>query len=98
MFSIASNPVCICKGYQQLTEVAYQIKWNHMVATILPTDPHLTPTTLVGMVSIGQNSIFSEHGHVAYQIKWNHEMQRHGSKYFACLPPPPSHDPSGWGQ
>ena len=36
----------------------------------------------LGMGSIGQNSIFSEHGYVAYQIKGNHESQ-HGSKYVA---------------
>ena len=38
--------------------------------------------------SIGQNSIFPEHGHVAYQIKGNHSMQYHGSKYFAREPLP----------
>ena len=41
-----------------------------MEANILPADP-LPPT--LGMWSVGQNSIFSEHGHVAYQIKENQE-------------------------
>ena len=41
------------------------------------------------MRSIGQNSIFLEHGHVAYQNKGNHEMQQHGSKSFARRPPSP---------
>ena len=27
--------------------------------------------------------------------KGTHEMQQHGSKYFACRPPPPY--PKGWG-
>ena len=48
--------------------VANQIKGNHectnMVANILPADPQC-PHTL-GMMYIGQNSIFSGHGHVAY--------------------------------
>ena len=44
-------------------------KCSNMVANILPT---YSPTTL-GMLSIGQNSAFSEHGHVAYQIKGNYK-------------------------
>ena len=37
--------------------------------------PPQTPTPLtLGDCSIGQNSIFSEHGHVAYKVKGNHEI------------------------
>ena len=39
-----------------------------MVANILPAAP--LPPQPWKMRSIGQNSIFSEHGHVVYQIKW----------------------------
>ena len=71
-------------------------KCSNIVANILPADPPPPLGSL--MESIGQNSVFSEHGQVAYQIKGNHEMQQHGSKYFARRPPPPpsAHDPRGW--
>ena len=56
---------------------------------------HGSKYTTLGIWSIGQNSIFSEHGHVAYQVKWNPEMQQHGSKYFARRPPMPLKRPIG---
>ena len=42
--------------------------------------------TTLRMITIGQNSTFSEYGDVAYQFKGSHEMQKNGSKYFfVCL-------------
>ena len=45
------------------------------------------PPTLgmVGMESVGQNSICSDDGHVAYQIKKNHECSNMVANVF-CLP------------
>ena len=40
-----------------------------MIANILPADPPTPPTPpplTLGMWSIGQNLVFSGHGHVAY--------------------------------
>ena len=51
----------------------------------LPAD---RPTSDPGVGVKCQNSSLSEHSHVAYQIKGNHELQQHGSKFFACRPPP----------
>ena len=47
------------------------MKYNNMVAIILPTDPPPSPPNLRAKY---QNSTFTEHGHVAYQISWNHEI------------------------
>ena len=51
--------------------------------------PHpSTPPPDPGVGVSRQNLTFSEHGYVAYQIKRNCEMQQHGSKCFAHIPPP----------
>ena len=63
-----------------------------MVANILLADPNPLPPTL-GMGSIGQNSIFSEHGHVACQIKENHECSNTVANILPADPPTP---PWGW--
>ena len=52
------------------------------------------PPTL-GMGSIGQHSLFSEHGHGAYHFKGNLKMQQYGSKYF--FPQAPSPTTIGYG-
>ena len=57
-----------------------------MVANILPIDASPDPR----VVSKGQNSTFSEHGHVAYQIKGNDEcsnMQAHILSLYASSTP-----------
>ena len=59
-----------------------QLGINHLLSD-LPSQ------TTLKMGSIGQNYIFSEHGHVTYQIKWNLKMQLDSSKYFAHRPPMP---------
>ena len=52
--------------------------------------PYSPPSSTLGMGSVGQNSIFSEHRHVAY-LKENPECSNmpQGSKYFAHRHPPP---------
>ena len=50
-------------------------KCSSMVINNLPADPTPPPPPhrALEMGSVGQNSLFSEHGHVAYQIKEYHE-------------------------
>ena len=60
-----------------------------MVAKKMPGDPYVPPPTDPGDGVNRPRFNFFRNGHVAYQIKGNHEMQQHGSKYFACRPPPP---------
>ena len=50
-----------------------------------------------GMGSVGQNSIFSEHGHVTYQIKENQGCNNMAAKYFVRKPPPPPPTNLGMG-
>ena len=67
-----------------------------MVANILHADPFPPPSPTpptMGMGSIGQNSIFSGHGHVTYKIKGNHEIQHYDSIHFAHRPLPLFPDP-----
>ena len=63
-----------------------------MIANILPADP-LMPLTWL----IGQKSTFSEHGHVAYQITGNHEYSNMVANILRTNPPSPQ-DPRARGQ
>ena len=47
------------------------------------------PSPTLGMGSIGQDSIISEHGHVAYQIKENHKCSNMVANILPADPPPP---------
>ena len=51
----------------------------------------------MGMGSVGQNPTFSEHSHVVSNLR-DSRMQKHGSTFFACRPPPSTYDPRGRGQ
>ena len=59
------------KSFLEPGHVACQIKkesGKHEYQIFCPQIT-LLPNLIMGMMSIGQNSTFSEHGHVAYQIQ-----------------------------
>ena len=53
------------------------------------------PPSALGMMSVGQNSTFLEHGHFVYQIKENHDCSNTVANILPerPLPPPPPPDP-----
>ena len=77
-------------------------KCSYMVATFLPTDPPPIPalhqqhtqshphTPTLGLVSVVQISIFSEHGQVAYQTKVITKCSNMVGNILPPNPPPPS--------
>ena len=69
-------------------------KISNIVANILPADHPAQPK---GLVSKGQNSLFSEHGHVVYQVKWNYVCSIITEDFLPAEPPstPPGHGVCG---
>ena len=77
------TPLCLALGLVQKIKIQlfqnivmlhiklklHSHKFSNIVANMLPADHPAQPMELV---SKGQNSTFSEHGHVAHQVKWNY--------------------------
>ena len=83
--------------------VTYQIKGNHECSNMMqlfcpqtpPPHPPPSPPPTQRVVSLRQNSFFSEHGYVAYHIKWIHEYTNMVANILPATPPPPPSRPCG---